>query len=68
MYKKPIEDHRKKSQKNNILSDKLKASKVEQEKIREKSRTDGADLAASILVHTWLSEARKKTSWVVITR
>ena len=46
---------------NNILSDKLKgfvdASKVEQEKIREKNNTDNV---VSILVHTGLSEAREE--------
>ena len=63
IYKKQIEDHRKKIA-DNVLSDKLKAfvdaSKVDQEKIREKSRTDGVDLVISLLVRTGLSEAQEE--------
>jgi hypothetical protein len=36
------------------------ASKVDQEEIREKSRTDGVDLVVSILVRSGLSEAQEE--------
>lgn len=63
VYKKRIEDHRKKIA-DNVLSDKLEAfveaSKVDQEKFREKSRTDGVDLVVSILVCAGLSETQEE--------
>lgn len=62
-YKKQIEDLRKKIAEN-TLSDKLLAfvgaSTAEQEKFREKSRTDGVDLVVSILVRAGLSEAQEE--------
>jgi hypothetical protein len=61
MYKKQIEDHRKKIA-DNVLSDKLEAfvdaSKIDQEKVKEKSRTDGVDLVVSILVRVGLSKVQ----------
>lgn len=62
-YKKQIEEDRTKIA-DNVLSDKLcafvDASKVDQEEIREKSRTDGVDLVVSILVRSGLSEAQEE--------
>jgi hypothetical protein len=63
VYNKQINNHRTKIA-DNVLSDKLKAfidtSKIEQGKIKEKSRADGVDLVVSILVHTGLSEAQEE--------
>ena len=62
-FKNQIEDLRKKIGEN-TLSDKLlafvNAPKAEQDKLREKSRTDGVDLVISILVRTGLSESQEE--------
>lgn len=63
VYKRQIEKYRRMIA-DNTICDKLRAfvdaSKAEQEKIREKSRTDGVDIVVSILVRAGLSEAQEE--------
>lgn len=63
IYKKSI-DHLRKKIDDKVISDKLKAfvtsSPADQEKLREKSRTDNVDIVVSILVRAGLTEAQEE--------